>query len=521
MRHHFPTGAFVRVLIAAVLAPAALLACAGIATASPSQPTMLQDDAQLVAGSQQQRDKRLDEFKSLGVEIVKVRLSWRTIAPGGKKKPSGFDGSNPAAYANGAWAPYDAIAQGAQARGMRVLFQLGGSAPEWATPGKNSAVWKPNAKEFGAFVKAVGTRYSGSYGAAAPAPGPAPAPGGGLPLPLGRSNASAQAAQAGALPRVSLFSIWNEPNLKSWLAPQTVKGVPYAPMLYRRLVSSATAALNATGHSKDQVLIGELLPYARSGKTGSKKIRPLAFLRELGCVNSHFRRYRGTAAKKRGCAKFKAVRGTGLAFHPYTLAGGPNIPTPNRDDASIKTLSRVTRTLDKLGSKRSLAHKRMRLWITEFGFQSSPPDRYATPVRKIPGFMAQSEWLAFHNKRVSSYSQYPLVDDRGLAGFQSGLRLKSGKAKPYVYSAFRHTFYVRKKGGSKVEAFGIERAASSGKAAIQARSGRKGKWKTVATASINGRGYFDRRIKVSGASRKQFRYVAGSAHSRVTKAVSR
>src|SRR3954465_6403221 len=48
---------------------------------------------------------------------------------------------------------------------MGVYFQLGGSAPEWATGGKrNSAVNEPNANEFKSFVQAVGTRYSGSFG---------------------------------------------------------------------------------------------------------------------------------------------------------------------------------------------------------------------------------------------------------------------------------------------------------------------------------------------------------------------
>ena len=41
-----------------------------------------------------------------------------------------------------------------------------------------------------------------------------------LPLPL-----QAGAAQAGTtLPRVNLWSVWNEPNLGNWLHPQHVNG---------------------------------------------------------------------------------------------------------------------------------------------------------------------------------------------------------------------------------------------------------------------------------------------------------
>jgi hypothetical protein len=518
-------------LLTLVLGLTALLAVAATATAKTTQPTMLQDDKVLVSGSQEQRDARLDELKSLGVDIVKVRVSWRSIAPSGdsRTKPS-FNATDPAAYPDSGWAPYDAVVRGAAARGMGVYFQLGGSAPEWATGGKrNSAVNEVNASEFKSFVQAVGTRYSGSYGGSAGSGGdPGSGGGGGSPIPLPKelaaligagSTPAATAAQApsASIPRVSLYSVWNEPNLKSWLSPQVKKGVPYAPVLYRRLLYAASDGLNASGHGSDQLLVGELLPFARSGRTGSTKLRPLAFLRELACLNGKFRPYRGKAAKLRGCSgKFRKLPGTGLAFHPYTLGGGPDIKTPNKDDASISTLSRVTKTLDRMYSKRRLAKRRMPLWITEFGFQSSPPDHFATPLSRIPGFQAQSERIAFRNRRVMSFSQYPLLDDSGLAGFQSGLRFKNGKAKKGVYNGFAHTIYAVKS-GSHVEVFGCERDAANGTGVtIQGRTGKKGKWKNVGSATTNSYGYFDVRVRFSPGSKSQLRYVAGNKNSRAT-----
>ena len=78
----------------------------------------------------------------------------------------------------------------------------------------------------------------------------------------------------------------------------------------------------------------------------------------------------------------KKIPGTGLAYHPYTLAGGPDVPTPNPGDASIGELSRVIRTLDRLSKAKRLVSHRMPLWITEFGFQTDPPDPYQSPIRK-------------------------------------------------------------------------------------------------------------------------------------------
>jgi hypothetical protein len=462
-------------LAVALLVAAATALNTTTASASSTQATMLQDDPELIYGSQELRDKRLDELKALGVDIVKVRVRWRDIAP---SRPSG-DPADPASY-GASWVPYEAIVGGAQARGMDVLFQLGGTAPEWATAGKGP-VNRPSAGAFGKFTEAVGRRF----------------------------------------PQVHKFSVWNEPNLVSWLAPQVKGGVPQSPRIYRGLLNAANAALGASGHGGDELLLGELLPFARSNREAKNKIRPLAFLRELACVDKHYRAFRGSTAKKRGCNGFKALPGTGLAYHPYTLAGGPNVRTPHPDDASIRDLGRLTRVLNKLRSKKRIQKSSMPIWITEFGFQTNPPDPYASPIEKVPGFMGQSEFLAFKNRRVASYSQYPLVDDKGRdTGFQSGLRFSNGKTKKNVFAAFRHPFWARRS-GSRVELFGGIRAAESGTVSLESKLGRKGKWKAIGSANLNSRGYFDKGFRPSSPSKRYFRFKAEGVTSRVAMASTR
>src|SRR2546423_1008639 len=323
----------------------------------------MQDDTQLVATSTEHRAATLDEMKRLGADIVKVRFDWASIAPSGKKKPSGFSGNDPNQYPADHWAAYDDLIRGIVQRGMRPYIMLGGRAPDWAS-GK-SPVDRPSPTQFGRFAEAVGKRYSGSFGTAASGTGSL------LPIdPLGGSPAAAN-----PLPRVTLYSIWNEPNLLSWLAPQYKHGRLFAPRVYRKLVYAGYDGLSAAGHRSDEFLIGELLPFAREGRTGHSKIRPITFLRELACVDSHYHAFKGKTAKKHGCNGFRRIPATGLAYHPYTLAGGPDVATPNHDDASIGELSRVTRALDRL----SHAHRfpvsgSLPLWITEFGFQTDPPD---------------------------------------------------------------------------------------------------------------------------------------------------
>src|SRR3954452_13626142 len=131
----------IRALLLAALVPfAAALLQVAPARADSTQATLLQDDPKIVYTSNAKRTKRLNELQALGIDIVKVRLSWRFLAP--IHRPRRFNGADPAAYGNG-FDRYDQIVNGAQSRGMDVMFQMGGTAPEWATPGK-SAIRNPH-----------------------------------------------------------------------------------------------------------------------------------------------------------------------------------------------------------------------------------------------------------------------------------------------------------------------------------------------------------------------------------------
>ncbi|HWH44303.1 MAG TPA: hypothetical protein VNT32_06200 [Thermoleophilaceae bacterium] len=503
---------------ALLLSIACLAIAAPAASANPTQVSILQDDKLILRDGQQVRDARLDEFRALGVEVVKITVEWRDLAPGGGSKPQGFDGQGPGEYPDAKWAPYDAAIAGAKARGMDVLIMVSGPAPDWATAGRSepAGILRPDAAEFGRFVRAVGTRYSGSYTPPAVGGGGGGGGGGGpLPIPTPAALApSAGAAQAGQpLPRVTLWSVWNEPGLPRFLLPQrSGGGTPVSPHLYRRLYLAAQEGLNATGHGQDTILVGELLPVGKSSRGTRSSIRPLEFMREFACVNSKLRAYRGSAARSRGCTGYRSVSASGLAFHPYTLAGGPRVRPRHRDDASIGTLSRVTRLLDRLGKRKRLSPRRaMPLWLTEFGFQSDPPDIFGADLRRIPDFMGESERLAFRNRRVRSYSQYPLVDDSANAGFQSGLRFSDGREKPGVYRAFEMPFSARRVSRSRVELFGGVRSASGGEVVIESRRRRSRTWRQLGTAKLNSRGYFSKRFRVSG--KREFRAVSGGKRS--------
>ena len=302
---------------------------------------------------------------------------------------------------------------------MTPFLVIGNRAPDWAvkkvTKSPHDGIYRPSSKEFRLFAQAVGRRYSGNYN---------------------------------GLPRVRLWSVWNEANLSSWLAPQrSKKGVPIAPSLYRNLYLAGRGGLADTGHGGDTILLGELMPLGAGSKS---KFTPTDFLREMVCLDRAYRPYRGKAAKARGCPKkVKRIPTSGIALHPYLPRAGLRA-RPRAGEVPITRLSTMTRQLDLLGRRGKLP-RRLPIWLTEFGFQTDPPDPFQTPIGKVPGMMDQSEWIAFRNRRVRSYSQYTLRDEglkagsrfQRYSGFQMGLRFASGKAKKGVYDAFRMPVFVR------------------------------------------------------------------------------
>lgn len=475
-----------------------VVACLGALCASPAalasstQQTIFQDDGRLLESGPDARDRALEEIRATGADVIKLHLVWANVAPGGATRPDGFRGQDSSSYSEAAWERYDGLVRAAQARGFRVLLAPTTPAPGWATPrrGDERGVYRPNAREFGRFVRAVATRYDGRHGQ----------------------------------PRVDFWTIGNEPNHPGFLQPQATRGGRLvAPHLYRELARQAVAGLRLAGHARDTVLFGELLPIGQRPGPRST-IRPIAFLRDFFCLDGRYRPYRGRAARSRGCLRFRRVTGvSGFGYHPYTRPGGPGVPETDADNATIRSLARVTRALDRAAARRRLARRGMRIYNTEFGFQSNPPDRFWTPIARIPAYLNESEYISYRNRRVATWSQYALVDDSDLSGFQSGLRFSDGSPKTGVYQAYRLPFFVRLVGSRTVEVWGGARPAARGeRVQVQYRLRSRSFTNLRGGAlAVNSQGYFRRRFRLARAASRTFRFAYGGATSRETRAARR
>lgn len=522
------------------------LLLAAPAHASVTQESWFQDDNQLEFSEPAHVAKILDRLKAMGVDRVRVSVFWIAVAPqpGERRKPDGFDGADPDAYDQTRWERYDTLARLAGERGIGVVWNVTGPSPAWATKPLPSRpdiadAWYPNAREFGKFVRALGTRYSGTF--IRPADRPQVVTDPGEPPTLlnpGRPPSQTTTEPGPPLPRVDHWEIWNEPNQGAWLAPQnlerTVNGrkrhLPASPRIYRRIADQTYAALVATGHGADTILVGSTAPKGSDDKGISRPMAPRQFIRELYCVDRNNQVYRGRAARLRKCPTKDQTtvfprqhpvlfRATGWAHHPYEMTFAPSTLPPTRAYFTTANLGDLSRTLRYawLRYGQDVPRGGVPLYLTEYGYQTDPPDPVGVSLGKQANFLAQAEYLTFRNRAVRAHSQFLLYDNGAPIEdtFQSGLLFENGRAKP-AYQAYRLPLWLPDRRGRSIKVFGLARGAANGtppQVEIQFRAPRAKEYRTLRTVTATAdRGYVLERVRVPGTGR--VRLASGGLLSR-------
>ena len=343
----------------------------------------LMDDAR-VFGDHDRTFARLSELRP---QVLRVTLRWDMVAA---TRPA-----NPAHHGDPSyeWAAYDRIALAANASGTRILFTIFGT-PRWANGGR---AWNHPPRDAGslsAFAFAAASRYSG--------------------LNTG-SNAS-----AGTLPRVTMWTAWNEPNLRYFLVPgPRTRRVSYATAAARTYARICNAVMRGV-HAAQSAMPGEKVACGVTSprkKPGSTSTGPLDFLRAL----------------KRAGARFDVY-----AHHPHPpiYTRPPNARPRNRGTI---TLGNIDVLLSELGR---LYGRQKKLWITEYAYQTRPPDYFGVSLRGQSAYLRQAYAIAKRNRRIDMLVWFLLRDEPsnarrgvfGLPGWQSGLLydwgVNGGAAKP-------------------------------------------------------------------------------------------
>jgi hypothetical protein len=425
------------------------------AQASPDQVSVMMDDDQLLYRTDKIRGRTLVQMRALGVDVVRATVLWKTVAEGAsltnkeisrlkgdaaKRKARAqrkrFKPKDPRTYPTRNWDRYDNLVKDAAKFGLRIYFTITGPGPSYAhrkapsSQRSNAGTYKPFPTRFRDFVEAVGRRYSGKTRDE-----------NGIRKPL---------------PRVSLWSIWNEPNQPGWLTPQYERRdgqiVPAAPALYRKLYQAGVQGLERAGHNltADGIFLGETAPMGSSSNGPRNGMRPVPFLRELLCLKPDGTSYEGPDAARRDCDDFVRngpLKATAYAHHPYTKKAAPTKAPTNPDDLTIANIGTLGPLLDTLsaqsGGKIPAA---MPVLLTEFGYESNPPDtRNGISYAKQAEYNQLAEFLAYNDPRVQATTHFLLRDVAPLKRYprgsrlywftyQSGLVTNAGRSKPAVFA---------------------------------------------------------------------------------------
>jgi hypothetical protein len=371
------------------LACVVALACLASALATPSAKT----SRGLIVGIYDEQSSlgnpnwAFPQYTRLGVEALRANLYWNSVA---KRRPE--NARNPADPAYD-WAGYDAFVKRAAENRIKVVFSIV-RTPNWAIAAREKK--KPNRaparmKDLQDFAFAAAKRYSGSF----------------------RPSEDGE-----ALPAVRFWLAWNEPNNPIFLFPQFryIGGRyrPVSPAVYAKMCNAIWSGVHLTGLSGEKVACGVTAPRGNnSGAQPRSSLSPIPFLRGM---------------KKAG-ARFDAY-----AHHPYY---GHRTETPS-SRPPLRGTAITLGNLDVLIRELTRLYGPKRVWLTEYGYQTNPPDRaFGVSFVNQARYLSQAFAIARSNPRVDMMIWFLVKDEARIGnGWQSGLYTTSGRRKP-SWQAFR------------------------------------------------------------------------------------
>ncbi|HEY7018874.1 MAG TPA: hypothetical protein VH297_10450, partial [Gaiellaceae bacterium] len=266
-------------------------------------------------------DTTFPTLVNLRVQIIRVNLDWNLIATRKPDKPT--DPADPAYD----WTSYDRVLLNANKNKIQVLFTVIGT-PRWAQ-GKKKGINRMPSKisSLRYFAQAAAKRYSGKF----------------------------KRDDGTVLPPVRKWLAWNEPNNPVFLQPQFTrvhgKWQMTSAVAYAQICSAVYAGVHAAG-GPEQVACGATAPRGYNDPNAPRQSSsPLAFLR---------------AVKKAGLRTFDA-----WAHHPYY--GSPS-QTPTTRNVGSHTVG--LGNIDALTNELTRLYGPKHLWITEYGYQTRPPDMF-------------------------------------------------------------------------------------------------------------------------------------------------
>jgi hypothetical protein len=336
-------------------------------------------------------------LKALKTQVLRVNLYWGGTkwAVANSGRPADPNDPGDPAYN---WALYDRLVKYATDNNIKVVFSIL-FTPGWANGGKARTVAPTNFKDLENFAYAAAERYSGLW----------------IP-PAWQQNASLGIGNS-PLPKVNMWTAWNEPNNPLWLTPQYKRvGKTWrveSAFNYAKICNAVMAGVHSQylGPLPDEhVACGVTGPKGNNAPTTKRpSVDPLTFL---------------TQAHRFGMKDFDVY-----AHHPYADKGmeAPSYVPKGAQKRRVQ-LGNIN-TLLKLVSQ---YYGNKHLWITEYGYQTNPPDKtiFGIPWKTQASYLQQAYALARRNPRIDMMLWFMVRDEPNIGGWQSGLATITGKKKP-------------------------------------------------------------------------------------------
>jgi hypothetical protein len=376
---------------------AAASASGSSATKAKATPFLLgiEDNAQILGNNA----AVLQDIQTLSPQVFRFTIFWSNVA---KRKPIQGRNSDDPAYN---WAQTDAVVSQMANMNIPVLLTIV-STPAWAGGGSKGLKAPTRMLDLQDFAYAAASRYNGTH----------------------------QDAQGNTLPKVLRWEAWNEPNLQQHLQPQwTAVGtkkivgdpfcfgkswVPASPTIYRGILNAIYRGVHAAGTAasiQESVAGGATAPYGNGPCASTPGFAPIAFLQDL---------------------VKKPVSLDVWSHHPYRN-GRVTAKPYTGNNVDVQGMPRLYAALNK-----AFPGRKVLVWVTEFGIQTNPPDKYAGVTLAQQTAQLRSAYTAFQKSGRVKMMVWFLVRDEDIAGrafaagFQTGLEYFNGKHKP-AFAAFQ------------------------------------------------------------------------------------
>jgi len=297
-------------------------------------------------------------------------------------------------------------------------------------------------------------------------------------IPLNKYSLAAFAgAVATRYPWVRLWEVWNESNQQVFLNPNS-------PRLYVQRLLNPTYVVLHNRNPANRVAGGSTTPRPTKSALG-----PVAFMRGMRAAHARLDAY---------------------SHHPYPITRGERpfgfAPGACRYCHGILTLATLPKLIKEV--RRDFGNKR--IWLTEYGYQTSPDKPYSVSDSAQARNLADAALRVREAPLVDILIQF-LVQDES-TGWKSGLITSLGTLKPSFY-AYMLPLAQWSRRGLSTTVWGQVRPGT-GLRPYRLERYDFGRWVPVGSWSLtNGRGSFERRVRAGRGTRLR---VALPGHTAVS-----